>query len=115
MKNNRGYTVVELIVVIVVVGVLAFVGINKASYAFSDQEVALEKSTNFKIELIEKQAVKYGEDHKELFEESTTTYIRVIDLIENKYLLESENDSIGVNQKIKLEYKDENVTATFEK
>lgn len=115
MKNNRGYTVVELIVVILVVGVIAFVCINKASYAFSDQEIAVTELMEQKIELIEKQAIKYGEDNKDLFEESKTIYIRLIDLIENKYLLNNSDSEINNNQKIKLEYKDDKVIATVEK
>lgn len=114
MKNKRGYTVVELIVLIAVVGVISFVAINKASYAFSDNAEA-EKTLSLQIEkTIETQAIRYGEDHLELFEDSHTVYIRVLDLKENNYLLNSSTD-IDENQKIELILKNDKVSAYLEK
>lgn len=115
MKNNNGYTIAELMIVIVVVGVLAFVGINSASYAFSDREAAKAELKNSRIELIEKQAVLYGEANKSLFKENDTTYIRVIDLVNNNFLVSNDESVVGNNQKIKLVLKDDKVEAFLEK
>lgn len=116
MKNNRGYTVIELIVVIAVVGVFAFITINKASYAFSDNTGVDSNIVLQKTELIEKQAVLYAKDNEEIFENTHTTYIRVQDLINNNYLLAtySEDENFDSNQKIKLVLKDDNIEAHLE-
>lgn len=117
MKNRNGYTVIEFIIVIAVVGIFAFVAINKASYAFSDNTEAMKELEAQKINLIENAAVKYGEDNKEtLFEESSSTYIRVVDLIDNNYLLTATDDNIDINknQKINLVLKEDKVEAHLE-
>lgn len=120
MKNKNGYTIIELMIVIVVVGVLAFAAINKASYAFSDNNEALKELEKQKTTLIENAAIRYGEEHMDIFEESKTTYIRVTDLIENNYLLVDEDGNISKeavdnNQKIELVFKDDKVSAHLEK
>ncbi len=116
MKNKRGYTIVELIIVIAVVGVLSFLAINKASYAFSDKVEAEEQLINQRIKLIELQASKYGEDHKDLFDESNTAYIRVIDLIDNNYMLTTaDNYEEYKNHKIKLMLNGDKVESKLEK
>jgi len=117
MKNKNGYTIIELIVVIAVVGIFAFVAINKASYAFSDNVEATKELEKQKTNLIENAAVKYGEDNKDsLFEESSSTYIRVIDLLDNNYLLTSTDKAseFDGNQKIQLVLKDEKIEAHLE-
>lgn len=119
MKNNKGYTVIELIVVIAVVGVFAFVAINKASYAFSDNVEAEKALYEQKVGMIETAAEKYAEDNKELFKESKITYIRVADLVDAKYLLSQENSesvvSIDNNQKIELILKKDKIEVHLEK
>lgn len=119
MKNNKGYTVVELIVLIAVVGIFAFVAINKASYAFSDNVEAEKTLLEQKVKTIETAAEKYAEDNKDIFEESKTVYIRVADLIDAKYLLSQENSelnsSIDNNKKIELILKDDKIEAHLEK
>lgn len=119
MKNNKGYTVLELIIVIAVVGVFAFVAINKASYAFSEDIIANEQLVEQKIKMIEKQAIKYAEEHIEVFEDSNTAYIRVVDLIDANYILDSEffenNKEVNKNQKIKLVNKDDKIKVSLEK
>lgn len=113
MKNKNGYTVIELMVVIAVVGVFAFVAINKASYAFSDKVDAENELLNQKVKNIETQAKRYGEENLELFEEGKTIYIRVKDLIDNNYL-ENNGYSIDENKKIELVLKDKKVKAHLE-
>ena len=113
MKNNRGYTAVEVLAIIIVVGVLAFVAINKASYAFPDHSRS-EDIKESQSSLVETIAIKYGTEHKEIFKESDTVFIRIQDLIENKYLEENSLSELNNNQKIKLVFSDEKVHATLE-
>jgi len=111
--KNKGYTVIELLIVIVVVGVISFTAINKASYAFSEEVEELEELEIQKQKLIENQAANYGESNKDLFDESNTIYIRVKDLIEGNYLKES--FSSNGEQKIKIVLDDDKVSAYLEK
>lgn len=121
MKNKDGYTIIELMIVIVVIGIFAFVTINKASYAFSDNSEVLKELEEQKTALIETAAEKYGNEHMDVFEESNSTYIRVTDLIEGNYLLLDENgniagdSNINKSQKIALTLKDDKVSAHLEK
>ncbi|MBQ6687536.1 MAG: prepilin-type N-terminal cleavage/methylation domain-containing protein [Bacilli bacterium] len=119
MKNNKGYTVVELIIVIAVVGIFAFVAINKASYAFSEDIIANEHLVEQKIKLIENQAIKYAEENSEIFGDSDTAYIRVMDLIDANYILDSDffenNKDVTKSQKIKIVNIDNKIKAHLEK
>ncbi len=119
--NKFGYTKVELMIVVVLVGIVAFITINKTSYAFAiDNTDSQEEVKN----LIEIQAEDYAMDNLSLFEESDTNYIIVDDLVENGYMIGNDKglvlDPVDNNKtyndgKIKLEYnKDKNeVKATF--
>lgn len=114
MKNQRGYTVVELIVVIAVVGIFSFAAINKASYAFSDNTEATKELEKQKALMVENAAVIYGEEKKEeLFSDTSTIYIRVKDLKEQGYLFTSD-EIINDDQKIKLELKEDKVKVYLE-
>ncbi len=119
--NKLGYTKVEVLVVVVLLGIVAFITINKTSYAFS---IDATGAVNEVVNLIEKQAEDYALDHVEIFEESSTTFINVSDLIDNGYLIANEDGKVTSpedpsksfnDNKIKLEYdKDINkVIATF--
>lgn len=119
--NKLGYTKIDVLIVVVLLGVVAFITINKTSYAF---EMDNRKAVAEYINLIELQAEDYAMDNLSLFKETDTTYISVDDLVENKYLIGNENgmitDPTDTNKfynsnKIKLEYnKDKNsVKATF--
>jgi len=117
MKNNKGYTVIELIVVIAVVGIFAFAAINKASYAFSDKVEATKELEKQRVALIESAAVKYAEDNKEeIFKDSASTYIRVVDLVDNDYLFTAvgEDSETENNKKIKLVLKEDKIEAHLE-
>lgn len=118
MKNKNGYTIIELVIVLAVVGVFGFALLNKASYAFSDNAKAEENLLAQKVKNIEMQAEKYGEDHQELFEENNTAYIRVSDLIKAGYIRSQESNdvvvSINDNKKIELKLKDDKVIAKLE-
>ena len=107
--NKLGYSKIEILVVIVLLGIVAFITINHTSYAFAiDKNEAIED---------------YALANTTLFEETNTTYISVDDLIEAGYLAGNESgvltdptdSSKNFNdKKVKLEYdeKKNNVTAT---
>ncbi len=119
--NKLGYTKVELLIVVVLVGIVAFITINKTSYAFAiDNTDSVEEVKN----LIELQAEDYAMDNLDLFKETDTNYIIVDDLVEAGYMIgdnkglviDPSNSSKSYNDnKIKLEYnKDKNkVVATL--
>lgn len=78
MKNKKGYTAVELIVVIAVFTVGYFVAANILSKDFDvDYEQDLYEE---KITAIETQAAIYGENHNELFAESSDIYMTIEEL-----------------------------------
>lgn len=119
--NKFGYTKVEVLIVVVLLGIVAFITINSTSYAFA---IDSTESVNEVKALIEKQAEEYALDNVDLFLESTTNYILVSDLVEKGYMM-SNNEGLVTSpdgsgktfndNKIKLEYdKDNNkVEATF--
>ena len=118
--NKLGYSKIEILVVIVLLGIVAFITINHTSYAFAiDKNEAIEEVEY----LIEVQAEDYALANTTLFEETNTTYISVDDLIEAGYLAGNESgvltdptdSSKNFNdKKVKLDYdeKKNNVTAT---
>ena len=118
--NKRGYTKIEILIVIILLGVVAFITINKTSYAFAvDENEAIDEVKY----LIEVQAEDYALANTTLFEETNTTYISVEDLIEAGYLVGNEeglltnptDSSKNFNSaKVRLEYNasENNVTAT---
>lgn len=68
MKNNRGFTLIEILSVIILITLLLGVGIpgiNKISNSMK------EKSLNAKIDLIEKAAVLWGQENKVLLQKET--------------------------------------------
>lgn len=117
MKKN-GYTIPELVIVIVIFGVIYFLIANNISYAFSLN--VEEELYNLTIDNIEKTAKIYGENNLELFKEDKDIYLTVSELIENNILTAEEgkltdprNSSKDLNNlKVKLTLEDENkVTA----
>ncbi len=108
--NKLGYSKIEILVVIVLLGIVAFVTINKTSYAFAVNGADAVKEVNYLIEI---QAEDYALANTSLFEETNTTYISVEDLIEAGYLIGNEDglltdptdSSKNLNDtKVKLEY-----------
>ena len=86
--NKLGYSKIEILVVIVLLGIVAFITINHTSYAFAiDKNEAIEEVEY----LIEVQAEDYALANTTLFEETNTTYISVDDLIEAGYLAGNES------------------------
>lgn len=118
--NKLGYSKIEILVVIVLLGVVAFITINKTSYAFAVDEKGAREEVKY---LIEVQAEDYALANTTLFEDTNTTYISVDDLIEAGYLVGNEDglltDPADSNKnfndtKVRLDYDKEkkDVTAT---
>lgn len=111
--NELGYTKIEILVIVILLGVVAFITINQTSYAFS---LDSSKSIAETKKLIEMQAEDYALDNLEIFSESNVTYIIVNDLVESHYLI-GNNEGLITNpadtkksfndNKIKLEYNQE--------
>lgn len=119
--NKFGYTKVEVLVVVVLLGIVAFITINSTSYAFAIDTSDSIKDTKA---LIERQAEEYALENLDLFEESDSNYILVSDLVDNGYMMTNSEgmvtspDNSGKtfnDNKIKVEYDKENnkVKATF--
>ena len=118
--NKLGYSKIEILVVIVLLGIVAFITINKTSYAFAVDGTEAVDEVKY---LIEVQAEEYALANTSLFEETNTTYISVDDLIEAGYLVGNEagiltdptDTSKSFNdKKVRLEYNESenNVSAT---
>ena len=119
--NKFGYTKMEVLVVAVLLGIVAFITINSTSYAFAIDTTDSVKEVKA---LIEKQAEEYALDNLDLFKEADTNYILVSDLIDNGYMMTNSDgmvtspDNSGKtfnDNKIKVEYNKDNnkVEATF--
>ncbi len=119
--NKFGYTKVELLVIVVLVGIVAFITLNQASYTFAIDNT---DAVNDVIGLIEMQAKDYAMDNLNLFDKTETTYITVNDLVDKSYLIGDDkgqitspaDSSITYNDnKVKLEYNKEkkSVVATL--
>ncbi len=118
--DKLGYSKIEILIVIVLLGIVAFITINKTSYAFAVDKTEAVNEVKYLIEI---QAEDYALANTTLFEETDTTYISVDDLIEAGYLIGNEDglltdptdSSKNLNDtKVKLEYNadENNVTAT---
>lgn len=119
--NKFGYTKVEVLVVVVLLGIVAFITINSTSYAFAIDTTDSVKEVK---SLIEKQAEEYALDNLDLFKEADTNYILVSELVDNGYMMANDDgivtspDNSGKtfnDNKIKVEYNKDNnkVEATF--
>jgi prepilin-type N-terminal cleavage/methylation domain-containing protein len=98
--ENKGYTIPELIVVAVVVGIFSIVAINKASYAFVDTNEITEETEDL---IIIKSAISYANNVKDTLVSEKTLYISTNDLIDGGYLID---DVDYQNINIKIEYKE---------
>ena len=80
--NKKGYTVIELIVVIAIFGLITAITIGATSYAFKDNTEEYYKS---KISDIESNARRYGSTLEELKTENSKV-ITVKELVDAGYL-----------------------------
>ena len=119
--NKLGYTKVDLLIVIALITLVAFITINKTAYAFNNNTNKYEDEM---IALIENEATNYAMDNLDIFNDEDIAYIVVNDLVENNYMFgnsegllvhPSEPDKNYNENKVKLEYdKNKNqVKATF--
>lgn len=88
--NKNGYTGLELLGLIIILGVITILATNKISHAFSDDPNYLYKSEQKLILLLAK---NYGNDKiNELKELKNSKTITVNDLIVNGYLTPSNDE-----------------------
>lgn len=106
--QNRGYTIPELIVVAVVLGLFSIVTINKASYAFVDTNEVSETTEEM---ILIKSATAYGNSIKETLKSEKTKYISASDLVTAGYLVDDEEYK---NVKVKLDYKEDTDSVSVE-
>lgn len=106
--ENRGYTIPELIVVAVVLGLFSIITINKVSYAFVDTN---EVSENTEEMILVKSATTYGNKNKETIKNEKSVYISASDLVEAGYLADDEDYK---NVKVKIDYKEDTDSISVE-
>ncbi len=118
--DKLGYSKIEILVVIVLLGIVAFITINKTSYAFATNQADAVNEVKYLIEI---QAEDYAKANTSLFEETKTTYISVEDLIKAGYLIGNDaglltdptDSSKNLNDtKVRLDYdeKENSIKAT---
>lgn len=110
--NKNGYTTIELLVVIGVLGIFTIVILASTSYAYKDRSVIYYDQI---VSMAEKQAVMYGNTLANLKEEGTLV-ITLGDLVDNGYYVadgedgkvkDPRNSKDSLNgMKIKLIYKE---------
>ena len=108
MQNNKGYTIPELIIVGILLGIISIFMINKASYAFVDTE---DTTSETKEMILTKSANAYGNSIKGVLAQEKTKYITSSDLVDAGYLADDEEYK---NIKIKLIYKEDTDTISVE-
>lgn len=109
--RSKGYTVVDILIIIVVLGVSALITIPKMSLAFKDNKEDLYQN---QIRLYLEQAKLYGENNKDSFDDDNTMVITIDDLIDDGYLIEDKvydvrDETTELNKlKIKIIYNEDN-------
>lgn len=110
MKQKNGYTVPELLGVIIIVGFIAFIGITKVSYAFesiSNPETQKEEMQK----LVEQASIAYATNKKEDFKKETETYIYAKEVAAAGFLFEKDEYN---SMKVKITYNSEKDTFSAE-
>ena len=114
--KSKGYTIVDILIVVVVLGVAALITLPNMSLAFKDNKEELYQN---QIRLYLEQAKKYGEDHKEDFDDDNQIIVTIDDLIEDGYIgayvsdkiYDVRDDTTELNKvKIRITYDEENET-----
>ena len=118
MQNKKGYTGIELVIVIALFTVGYFVAANMLSYNF---DVNYEEDLNsLKISSIEEQATIYAEGHMDMFAESNDVYMTVEELALNNAIVSTsegvvadprDNEETLNDLRVKITNEDESVTA----
>ena len=94
--QNKGYTIPELVIVIIVVGIFSLIAINKASYAFVDNDVVSEETEEM---ILVKTATSYASSIIETLK-NDDIYVTGKDLVEAGYLVDDENTLANVKLKL---------------
>ena len=89
--RSKGYTVIDILIVVVVLGVAALITIPRMSLAFKDNKEDLYQN---QIRLYLEQAKLYGENHKDDFDEEDSLVITIDDLIEEGYIIGDDKDIV---------------------
>ncbi len=93
MKLLKDRKIIVLIVILVVFTISYFVIANKISYAFEIADDS-EAQYNLIIDNIKNSAIAYGKNNTNLFSENNIIYIKVQDLIDNKFLIPDEDGNL---------------------
>ncbi len=118
MRNKKGYTGVELLIVVAVFSVVYFVGANVISKNFDVNYV--EDLYNLKISSIEEQAAIYAEAHTDMFAESNDVYMTVEELALNNAIISTsegvvadprDNDETLNELRVKITNNEDEITA----
>ncbi len=93
MNVLKDRKIIILGAILFVFTILYFIVVNHVSYAF---ETTIDSEATYAtvIDTIKKSASAYGKDKPQLFSENNTAYIKVQDLIDEKYLITDESGSI---------------------
>jgi prepilin-type N-terminal cleavage/methylation domain-containing protein len=90
--NKKGYTMPELLIVLLVFSIIYIVGVSKMSYAFSYD--GNESTYESRINLIKVSAENYAKANAGLFKDTDNITIYAKDLIDNKYYQADEKGNI---------------------
>lgn len=106
MKN--GYTIPELIVVTLVLGVISIFAINKVSYAFVTDDIGSETTRL----ILEKSATAYANSIKEDLKSEKFKHISSNEIINAGFLIDDENTF--KNYTIELQYNEKTDSVSVE-
>lgn len=119
MKKIKDKKIVILIAVLLVFSIAYFTIANKISYAF-ENSYDLTGAYDLRIKNITEHAELYGNDHLEDFNDEGLLYIAVQTLIDEEYLVASEDGTLDNyfdestplnNKKIRIKNIEGNITA----
>lgn len=96
--QNKGYTIPELIIVIVVVGIFSLIAINKASYAFVDNDAINEETEEM---ILIKTSTAYANSILETLK-TDDIYVTGQDIVDAGYLVDDDHKLSNI--KLKLSY-----------
>lgn len=108
--NKKGYTLIELIVLLSVVTLISLVVILKTSFAFKkiDNSDLIKKQEE---KLIEKASLAYSNKIKDKIKEEKVVFITGDELVENGFLIK---DDVYKALKVKLSYDEKKDSVKYE-
>ena len=132
MNNNKGFTLVELLAVIVILALIITIAVPAVTNIMSKTQ---NNAYCTRVSTFESSAKLWGKDHydeisegKCVIEEDGNCYIRIIDLVnsgyikkdnkdatkEEDYVVDERDNTTLINQRIKVFIKDKRVYATYQ-